>query len=54
MTPDPFVDVARGMDGAVAKMVPLVDGTSPKVQAALGTILHEIIHNGLKTFERPV
>ena len=44
---------AGGMDGAVAKMVPLVDGTSPEVQVGLITILHEIIRNGLKTFERP-
>ena len=44
---------AGGMDGAVAKMVPLVDGTSPEVQVGLITILHEIVRNGLKTFERP-
>jgi hypothetical protein len=44
---------AGGMDGAVAKMVPLVDGTSPEVQTGLLTILHEIVRNGLKTFERP-
>ena len=44
---------AGGMDGAVAKMVPLVDGTSPEVQVSLITILHEIVRNGLKTFDRP-
>ena len=44
---------AGGMDGAVAKLVPLVDGTSPEVQVGLIHILHEIVRNGLKTFERP-
>ena len=45
--------LAGGMDGAVAKMVPLVDGTSPEVQVGLITILHEVVRNGLKQFERP-
>ena len=50
-----LVDCVRAgaMDGAVARLVPLVDGTSQAVQTSLITILHEIIGNGLKSFTRP-
>jgi hypothetical protein len=44
---------AGGMDGAVARLVPMVDGTSADVQTSLITILHEIVRNGLKSFSRP-
>ena len=50
-----LVDCVRagGMDGAVARLIPLVDGTSQEVQTSIITILHEIIRNGLKSFVRP-
>ena len=50
-----LVDCVRagGMDGAVARLLPMVDGTSAATQTSLITILHEIVRNGLKTFNRP-
>lgn len=45
--------VAGGaMDGAYSRLIPYVDGTSDKVQAALITLLHEIVENGLKEYDR--
>jgi len=43
---------AGAFDGAYARQVPMVDGTAQRVQAALITILHEIVGNSLKTFRR--
>jgi hypothetical protein len=43
---------AGGMDGAYAKLVPFVDGTSATVQTALITMLHQIVSNGLRSFDR--
>lgn len=44
---------AGGMDGAYARMIPMVDGTQQKVQTALITILHEVVGNSLRSFMRP-
>jgi hypothetical protein len=45
--------VAGGaMDGAYSRLIPYVDGTSDKMQAALITTLHQIIENGLKEYDR--
>ena len=45
--------VAGGaMDGAYSRLIPYVDGTSDKVQASLITILHQIVENGLKEYDR--
>ena len=45
--------VAGGaMDGAYSRLIPYVDGTSDKLQAALITTLHQIIENGLKEYDR--
>jgi D-glutamate cyclase len=45
--------VAGGaMDGAYARLIPYVDGTSDRVQASLITILHQIVENGLKEYSR--
>jgi hypothetical protein len=43
---------AGGFDGAIARQVPMVDGTSQQVQTALITMLHEVVANSLKTFQR--
>jgi hypothetical protein len=43
---------AGAMDGALARLVPMVDGTSNPVQGAMVTILREIVGNSLKTFQR--
>jgi hypothetical protein len=43
---------AGAFDGAYARQVPMVDGTAQRVQTALITILHEIVGNSLKTFQR--
>ena len=40
------------MDGAYSRLIPYVDGTSDKMQAALITMLHQIIENGLKEYDR--
>ena len=40
------------MDGAYSRLIPYVDGTSDAVQASLITILHQIVENGLKTYDR--
>ena len=40
------------MDGAYARLIPYVDGTSAEVQTSLITILHQIIANGLISFDR--
>jgi hypothetical protein len=45
--------VAGGaMDGAYSRLIPYVDGTSDMVQASLITILHQIVENGLKEYDR--
>ena len=45
--------VAGGaMDGAYSRLIPYVDGTSDRMQAALITMLHQIIENGLKEYDR--
>ena len=45
--------VAGGaMDGAYSRLIPYVDGTSDRVQASLITILHQIVENGLKEYDR--
>jgi hypothetical protein len=45
--------VAGGaMDGAYSRLIPYVDGTSDKMQAALITMLHQIVENGLKEYDR--
>src|SRR5262249_45447831 len=45
--------VAGGaMDGAYSRLIPYVDGTSDKVQASLITLLHQIVENGLKEYDR--
>jgi hypothetical protein len=45
--------VAGGaMDGAYSRLIPYVDGTSDKLQASLITVLHQIIENGLKEYDR--
>ena len=43
---------AGAMDGAYAKLVPFVDGSSGIVQTALITMLHQIVSNGLRSFDR--
>jgi hypothetical protein len=43
---------AGAMDGAYSRLIPYVDGTSDAVQAGLITILHQIVENGLKTYDR--
>jgi hypothetical protein len=40
------------MDGAYARLVPFVDGTSAAVQASIITLLHAIIGNGLTKYKR--
>jgi hypothetical protein len=40
------------MDGAYSRLIPYVDGTSDKVQASLITLLHQIVENGLKEYDR--
>ncbi len=48
-----LASVAGGaMDGAYSRLIPYVDGTSDKVQASLITILHQIVENGLKEYDR--
>jgi hypothetical protein len=42
------------MDGANAKLVPFVNGTSAMVQTALDTMVHQIVSNGLRSFDRGV
>lgn len=45
--------VAGGaMDGAYSRLIPYVDGTSDRVQASLITLLHQIVENGLKEYDR--
>jgi len=43
---------AGAMDGLVVRMVPMVDGTSREVQAAIVTMLSEVVKNSLKTVAR--
>ena len=43
---------AGAMDGVEARLVPLVDGTSPAVQQSLLTMLREIVALSLRTIER--
>jgi hypothetical protein len=43
---------AGAFDGAYARQVPMVDGTAQGVQTALITILHEIVGNSLKSYQR--
>jgi hypothetical protein len=43
---------AGAMDGAYARLVPLVDGTAQAVQTALITMLHEIVKNSLRSYKR--
>jgi hypothetical protein len=40
------------MDGAYARLIPFVDGTSAAVQTAIVTMLHQIVENGLKSYDR--
>ncbi len=40
------------MDGAYARLVPYVDGTSAAVQASIITLLHQIVANGLTSYKR--
>jgi hypothetical protein len=40
------------MDGAYARLVPCVDGTSAAVQTSIITLLHQIVVNGLTSYER--
>jgi len=40
------------MDGAYARLIPYVDGTSAAVQTSILTLLHQIVENGLMTYER--
>jgi hypothetical protein len=48
-----YASVAGGaMDGAYSRLIPYVDGTSDKVQASLITLLHQIVENGLKEYDR--
>ncbi len=43
----------RRRDGrGLFRLIPYVDGTSDKLQAALITVLHQIIENGLKEYDR--
>src|SRR5216683_3107458 len=45
--------VAGGaMDGAYSRLIPYVDGTSDRVQVSLITLLHQIVENGLKEYDR--
>jgi hypothetical protein len=44
---------AGGMDGAYARLVPMVDGTAAEIQTSLITILHGIVGNALISYERP-
>lgn len=43
---------AGAMDGAYARLIPYVDGTSAGVQTSVITMLHEIVKNGLMSYER--
>ena len=43
---------AGAMDGAYARLVPYVDGTSAAVQTSIITMLHQIVANGLTIYER--
>jgi len=48
-----LASLARGaMDGAYARLVPYVDGTSAATQASIITLLHQIVTNGLTTYRR--
>jgi hypothetical protein len=40
------------MDGAYARLIPYVDGTSAAVQTSIVTLLHQIVENGLMTHDR--
>lgn len=40
------------MDGAYARLIPYVDGTNAAVQTGIITILHQIVQNGLKEYDR--
>jgi hypothetical protein len=40
------------MDGAYARLIPYVDGTSSAVQTSIVTLLHQIIENGLMSYDR--
>ncbi len=40
------------MDGAYARLIPYVDGTSADVQAGIITMLHQIVANGLTRYDR--
>jgi len=43
---------AEAMDGTYSRLIPYVDGTSDGMQAALITMLHQIVENGLKEYDR--
>lgn len=43
---------AGAMDGSYTTLTPFVDGISLDVQKAIITMLHEIVHNGLKSHTR--
>jgi D-glutamate cyclase len=43
---------AGAMDGAYARLVPCVDGTSAAAQTSIITLLHQIVANGLTAYER--
>jgi hypothetical protein len=43
---------AGGFDGAYARQVPMVDGTSQRVQTSLITMLHEVVRNSLVSYRR--
>ncbi|MFI5013970.1 MAG: glutamate cyclase domain-containing protein [Hyphomicrobiales bacterium] len=43
---------AGAMDGAYARLIPFVDGTTAAVQTSLITILHQIVANGLMAYDR--
>lgn len=40
------------MDGAYARLIPFVDGTSADVQAGIINMLHQIVANGLMAYDR--
>jgi hypothetical protein len=44
--------VGGAMDGAYARLIPYVDGTSSAVQTSIITLLHQIIENGLMSHDR--
>ncbi len=43
---------AGAMDGAYARLIPYADGTRLEVQTSLITLLHEVVGNGLRSYDR--